>query len=60
MLTDDGNYIIDLHLEQIENPAELASWLSRQVGVVEHGLFLDIADTVIVGGKSGLKVLEKK
>lgn len=60
LLTDDGNYIIDLHLERIENPVELASWLSHQVGVVEHGLFLNIADAVIVGGKSGLKVLEKK
>ena len=43
LLTDSGNYIIDLHLEKIDAPSELGSWLDHQVGVVEHGLFLNIA-----------------
>lgn len=50
LVTDNGNYIIDLHVAQIKQPKELADWLANQVGVVEHGLFLDICDEVIVGG----------
>ena len=49
LLTDSNNYIIDLHLEKIEAPKELATWLDTQVGVVEHGLFLDITNRVIIG-----------
>ncbi|OJF93075.1 ribose-5-phosphate isomerase RpiA [Alkalibacterium sp. 20] len=52
-LTDSGNYIIDLHLEQIENPHELATWLDSLTGVVEHGLFLDCVTKVIVGTEDG-------
>jgi ribose 5-phosphate isomerase A len=56
--TDDGNLIIDLHLEKIENPKEFALWLQSLTGVVEHGLFLDTVDTVIVGMEDGPKVIE--
>ncbi|MCT8394581.1 ribose-5-phosphate isomerase RpiA [Weissella soli] len=52
LVTDNGNYIIDLHVAQINQPAVLADWLANQVGVVEHGLFLDICDEVIVGGET--------
>ncbi|WP_423190022.1 ribose-5-phosphate isomerase RpiA [Alkalibacterium sp. f15] len=52
-LTDSGNYIIDLHLEQIENPHEIAAWLDSLTGVVEHGLFLDCVTKVIVGTEDG-------
>lgn len=58
LLTDSQNYIIDLHLETIKEPKELASWLDTQVGVVEHGLFLDISTKVIVGTKEGVKTIE--
>ena len=60
LLTDSDNYIIDLHLGQIDNPHELAEYLIHQVGVVEHGLFLDMVDTVIVGRQNGPEVLEAK
>ncbi|MGX7060069.1 ribose-5-phosphate isomerase RpiA [Vagococcus humatus] len=56
--TDSQNYIIDLHLEQIKDPDELANWLDKQVGVVEHGLFLHMVDTVIVGYEDGPKTLQ--
>lgn len=56
LLTDDNNYIIDLHLGQISQPKQLAAYLNEQVGVVEHGLFLGIVDTVIVGCDDGVKV----
>ena len=55
--TDENNFVVDLHLERIENPAELADDLINTVGVVEHGLFLNMVDTVIVGDPNGPRVL---
>lgn len=52
-VTDAGNIIIDLHLNEIKHPKELANELSNEVGVVEHGLFLDIVNQVIVGSDEG-------
>lgn len=60
VLTDSKNYVIDLHLNQVQHPHLLASWLSEQVGVVEHGLFLDIVDQVVVGAPDGVKILAAK
>lgn len=60
VLTDSKNYIIDLHLKQIDHPHELADYLIKQVGVVEHGLFLDMVNTVIVGRQDGPEVLEAR
>jgi len=59
VMTDESNYIIDLHLQKIEDPFALAETLDSIVGVVEHGLFLNICDKVIVGTQNGPKVLEK-
>lgn len=58
LTTDNGNNIIDLHLDTIPFPEELATWLSNQVGVVEHGLFLNVCDEVIVGGDE-IQVLKR-
>lgn len=60
VLTDSKNYVIDLHLNQVQHPHLLASWLSEQVGVVEHGLFLHIVDQVVVGAPDGVKILTAK
>lgn len=51
--TDSENYIIDLSLEVIKTPKELAHELKNMVGVVEHGLFIDIVDKVLIGSDSG-------
>ena len=51
--TDSQNYIIDLHVTQIDEPKALATWLNSLPGVVEHGLFLDVVSTVIVGRENG-------
>ncbi|MGY3743386.1 ribose-5-phosphate isomerase RpiA [Leuconostoc inhae] len=59
IVTDGGHYIIDLHLNAIDNPQNLAEYLERQVGVVEHGLFLDVADVIIVGGNKNI-IKERK
>lgn len=58
VVTDNGNYIIDLHLDTVEKPVELADWLSKQVGVIEHGLFINIANRVIVAGEE-IKILDR-
>lgn len=57
VLTDSNNYIIDLHLHQIQDPQGLAFTLNQMTGIVEHGLFLNIVNTVIVGEENGPKVL---
>lgn len=60
LITDCGHYIIDLHLEKIEQPEQLARQLDHTVGVVEHGLFLNMVDTVIIGHENGVEVLESQ
>ena len=59
LTTDAGNYIIDLHLEVIEHPQALAYYLEQTIGVVEHGLFLNVADAVIIGGEK-LVIIERE
>ncbi len=51
--TDEGNYILDLHLRQIGDPHRLSPLLNQVAGVVENGLFLGVADQVMVGYSSG-------
>jgi ribose 5-phosphate isomerase A len=53
MLTDEGHFILDLHLKRIENPRELSLVLNQVPGVVENGLFLDIADAIVIGHGDG-------
>jgi len=55
--TDSNNYIIDLHLNPITKPHDLAEDLIHMVGVVEHGLFLDMVNTIIVGHAAGPEVI---
>lgn len=57
--TDNHNYIIDCNFEVIENSQELNNQLNELPGVVETGLFVDMANKVIVGTNQGeLKILE--
>ncbi|MBF8970560.1 MULTISPECIES: ribose-5-phosphate isomerase RpiA [unclassified Streptococcus] len=58
-VTDMQNYIIDLHLEQIEDPLALAEELDRMVGVVEHGLFNQMVQRVVVAGQDGIREITK-
>lgn len=52
-ITDEGNYIVDLHLNRIGNPRQLGLMLNQIPGVVENGLFIDICDVVIIGHGDG-------
>jgi len=58
-VTDGGHWIIDAELGRIDDPAALAHALAAVPGVVEHGLFIGLADTAIIGGPAGVKVVEK-
>ena len=53
LTTDENNYIYDLKLGRIDKPAALSDALLGIAGVVETGLFLNIADTVVVGDADG-------
>ncbi|HUF56501.1 MAG TPA: ribose-5-phosphate isomerase RpiA [Thermohalobaculum sp.] len=52
-VTDEGHHILDLHLGRIGDPARLNVELNAIPGVVETGLFVGMADTVVVGLESG-------
>ena len=56
-VTDQGNYILDSHFGQIADPAALANTLKQRVGIVEHGLFVKLAQEVIVGTDQGVRIL---
>ncbi|MEL6676107.1 MAG: ribose-5-phosphate isomerase RpiA [Bacteroidota bacterium] len=60
-LTDNGNLIVDCQMGVIDDPEALHEWLIHQIGVVETGLFLGMADRVIVGEEDGTcKIWEKQ
>lgn len=47
LVTDNQNYIVDCKFEKIENPAELSQQMNAIPGVVENGLFPDMANVII-------------
>jgi len=58
-ITDNGNYIVDLHFETaIKDPVKMAEELKNVCGVVDHGLFCGMATAVIIAGKDGISVKE--
>jgi ribose 5-phosphate isomerase A len=59
-ITDQGNHILDCHFGQIPDPPALACALSEIPGVVEHGLFIDLADVVLLGKESEVVELRRK
>lgn len=57
-VSDDGNYIVDLHIKAIHDVNALAAELDSLTGVVEHGLFVNMTDSVIIGTQTGIEVKE--
>ena len=51
--TDQGNYVLDCRFESIDDAPRLARELEDVPGVLGHGLFLGMADEVIVGTPTG-------
>ncbi len=58
-VTDGNHFIVDLHLNTIEDCYKLNSELLHIPGVVETGLFLNIADMVILGKRDGVRIFDK-
>ncbi len=56
--TDQNNYILDANFGQISDPYKLAADLNQRAGIVEHGLFLNLASKVIVAESTGIRILE--
>ncbi|HMJ95066.1 MAG TPA: ribose-5-phosphate isomerase A, partial [Thermoleophilaceae bacterium] len=52
-VTDEGHYILDAQIPAGTEPAALADALHRVPGVVEHGLFLDMAELALLGRPDG-------
>lgn len=60
-VTDGGHFILDLHLGRIANPARLSAQLTAIPGIIETGLFVGIADTVVLGHEGGeTEILERQ
>jgi len=57
--SDNGNLILDVAFGAIADPAWLDRTIKMLPGVVDHGLFLDMADLVIVGSETGIRLLER-
>lgn len=56
-VTDNGNLILDLQMDSISDPAAAAQSIRSITGVVEHGLFLDMASVALVGTNDGVDEL---
>ncbi len=49
VVTDQGNLVIDVKFDSIDNPAELEQTLNNIPGVLENGLFVNVADVILIG-----------
>ena len=58
-VTDGGHWIVDAAPGRIANPKALAGALSTIPGVVEHGLFIGMAQAAILAGTDGIRVVER-
>jgi ribose 5-phosphate isomerase A len=59
VVTDNGNYIVDIDFGPIDNAEELNRWLKFIPGVIETGLFIGLADIVYLGKADGFTRLNK-
>jgi len=55
-VTDEGNYVLDCTFGQIQNPTKLAAELSGLPGVVAHGIFVGLADRLLISGRDGVRM----
>jgi ribose 5-phosphate isomerase A len=59
-VTDGGHWIVDAHLGRIEDAPRLAGHLGAIPGVVEHGLFTNLAETAVLAGGHGIRVVARR
>lgn len=60
VVTDNGNFILDIWMKKISDPKELDTKLRSIPGVVETGLFVGLADLAYIGTRDTVKRLEKR
>ncbi|MFD1685251.1 ribose-5-phosphate isomerase RpiA [Halobellus litoreus] len=60
VVTDNGNLLFDCDFGVVDDPASLATGLSGLPGVVEHGLFVGLVDTVYVGTDDDVEVRRRE
>ena len=58
-ITDSGNYIYDFSLGSIDEPYIVDQLLNSIPGVIGHGLFIDLADIVIIANEESVEILSK-
>jgi ribose 5-phosphate isomerase A len=58
-VTDGGHWIVDAHLGRIPDAPRLATSLASIPGVVEHGLFIGLADMAILAGAQGIRIVQR-
>jgi ribose 5-phosphate isomerase A len=56
-VTDGGHFVIDASFGRIPDPRALSNGLHAVPGVVEHGLFLGLADAAIIAGADGVRTV---
>lgn len=57
--TDGGNYIADCVVAEMTDPPALEARLANIVGVVESGLFVGLASTLVIGRRNGVEVINR-
>jgi ribose 5-phosphate isomerase A len=58
-VTDSGHWLLDAQLQRITDPRALAARLCCVPGVMEHGLFIGLAQAAILGGPDGVRLVER-
>ncbi|MFH0749152.1 MAG: ribose-5-phosphate isomerase RpiA [Candidatus Bathyarchaeota archaeon] len=59
-ITDNLNNIVDVDFGAIKNPKKLESEIKQITGVVENGLFINMAKIVLIGNENNIKKIERK
>jgi ribose 5-phosphate isomerase A len=57
-VSDGGNFILDCAFGALDDPEALAELLPFTPGVVDHGLFIGLADQAVIAGENGIRVIE--
>lgn len=57
VITDNGNFLLDVDAGTIEKPTEFSARLDAIPGVVDHGLFVDMIDTVYLGREDDIETI---
>ena len=58
-VTDEGHHILDCSFGQIPDPPALARQLSDMPGVVEHGLFINLASVALIAKNGNVLALRR-